>query len=98
MTNTPSQIVHATQEFLDAEFAKPEWQARLTSCPPRHLFNARFPPSDEFPSGGTTMHFEMYCDNVFVALLDKDVPHLGDHSLNQWKPQALLIGDKWHIL
>jgi hypothetical protein len=97
---TPSQIEieSVTQDFLDTEFQKPEWQARLGSCSIRHLHNADFPPSDKFPNGGTTMLFEMVCNDMTVALLAKFVTPRKELYHPEWRPQALLLGTKWSII
>jgi len=97
MTNPPN-IETVAQSLLESEFQKPEWQARLTSCPPRHLQNSNFPPSPRFPEGGTTMHFEMVCGETTVALLDKFVSPQGQLYAPEWRPQALLLGTRWCII
>jgi hypothetical protein len=94
--NTEIELV--TQEFLENEFQKPEWQARLSSCSIRHLRNAEFPPSDKFPNGGTTMLFEMVCNDATVALLAKFISPRKEPYKPEWRPQALLLGTKWSII
>jgi len=45
------------------------------------------------------MHFELVCNDILVALLDKFVPRNSKVPYPpEWRPQALLIGDKWHLL
>jgi len=99
MTIPPNvELKHATQEFLDSEFTKPEWQTKLASCSRRHLPpNRSFPPSSKFPDGGTTMYFELVCQDITVALLAKFISP--DRTIYQpeWRPQALLLGSEWHI-
>jgi hypothetical protein len=99
MTLPPNiEIKPVTQEFLENEFQKPEWQDRIMSCSIQWLRNAEFPPSVNFPDGGVTMYFEMVCDGITVALLAKFVSLRKEPYQPEWRPQALLVNGEWRYI
>jgi hypothetical protein len=104
MTHSPNtQIQAATREFLQTEFDKPEWQARLHPPAPalRFLNKAPTPPSQNFPAGTVTMYFEMVDSEgtITIALLAKFIaPGQIICGGREWHPQALMIDGVFHFL
>lgn len=87
-----------SQELLDGELGKPEWQELLRPPFLQYLYKADFPPSDDFPDGGTTLHFQIVKNEQLLALVEKHTAPGGRIYPPEWRASLLLVGATWRTI